>query len=219
MKTKLIFAAILLLGALGLLSAQQANYPAGAPGGANTQVQFNSNGAFGGNAGFTFNGTSSVTINTAGTSTGFLTVGTSGFSGSSISISGNNGLAVLKAQDGGTPANNVASTVGFVGTNYQTTTNCSVNSASPAACGAAVAGAFVVPTTTTSYTVNTTLVHAASRIHLTPLTFAADLPSTPTCVAPAAGAVTISAITAGTSFSFALPSTAGQTCWYYFIVN
>ncbi|SRR6266404_332813 len=103
---------------------------------------------------------------------------------------------------------------------YSTSTNCAANSVSPAACGAAGSGAFVVPTTTTTYTVNTTAVTAASRVILTPMTFAGNLPSAPTCVAPAVtSAVSISAISAGTSFTFALPSTAGQTCWQYWIVN
>lgn len=102
---------------------------------------------------------------------------------------------------------------------YQTAENCAVNSVSPAACGNAASGAFVVPTTTTTYTVNTSKVTSHSRITLTPITFAADLPSAPTCVAPAAGAVTISAIVAGTSFTMALPSTTGQTCWYYSVEN
>lgn len=103
---------------------------------------------------------------------------------------------------------------------YATTTNCAVNTVSPAACGAAASGAFVVPTTTTTYTVNTTAVTAASRITLTPMSFAGNLPSAPTCVAPAVtSAPTISAISAGVSFTFALPSTTGQTCWMYQIVN
>jgi parallel beta-helix repeat protein len=103
---------------------------------------------------------------------------------------------------------------------YSTKTNCAVNSVSPAACGSAVAGAFVVPTTTTTYTVNTTAVTAASRIFLEPMSFAGNLPSTPTCVAPAVTSrETISAISAGTSFTFALPSTTGQTCWQYHIIN
>jgi hypothetical protein len=101
-----------------------------------------------------------------------------------------------------------------------TTTNCAVNSASPAACGSAAAGAVVVPTTTTTYTVNTTRVTADSRIFLFPMSFAGNLPSAPTCVAPATTSVaTISAITAATSFTFALPSTTGQTCWEYLIFN
>ena len=99
-------------------------------------------------------------------------------------------------------------------------TNCAVNSVDPAACGAAPAGAFVVPTSTTTYTVNTTAVTAKSRIVVQPLTFAADLPSTPTCVAPSIlSAWSVSAITAGTSFTIALPSTTGTTCWYYIIEN
>jgi hypothetical protein len=101
-----------------------------------------------------------------------------------------------------------------------TTTNCAVNSVSPAACGAASSGAVVVPTTTTTYTINTTAVTAASRIMVTPLSFASNLPSAPTCVTPAVTAVvTVSAISAGVSFTLALPSTTGQSCWEYWIVN
>jgi len=103
---------------------------------------------------------------------------------------------------------------------YASATNCAVNSVSPAACAAAPAGAFVVPTSTTTYTVNTSAVTATSRIILQPVTFAADLPSTPTCVAPAVtSAWSVSGITAGTSFTIALPSTTGATCWYYSIEN
>jgi hypothetical protein len=102
----------------------------------------------------------------------------------------------------------------------QTNTNCAVNSVSPAACVAAAAGAFVVPTTTTSYVVNTTAVQATSRILISPRTYAGDLPSSPTCVVPAITSnYVVSAITAGTSFTLTLPSTSGQTCWNYEIVN
>jgi hypothetical protein len=103
---------------------------------------------------------------------------------------------------------------------FETNTNCAVNSASPAACGSAAAGAVVVPTTTTTYTVNTAAVTVHSRITLTWLSFAADLPSSPTCVAPAATSVpTISAISAGVSFTITLPSTTGQTCPQFTILN
>jgi hypothetical protein len=103
---------------------------------------------------------------------------------------------------------------------YSTATNCAVNSASPAACGSAAAGAVVVPTTTTTYTVNTTAVTAASRIQLTPMSFAGNLPSAPTCVVPTTPFIgTISAISAGVSFTMTLPSTTGQTCWQFLIVN
>jgi len=52
----------------------------GTPGGSNTQVQYNNSGSFGGAAGFTFDGTSKITLGVAGTSTGAiaLTNGTSG---------------------------------------------------------------------------------------------------------------------------------------------
>lgn len=105
-------------------------------------------------------------------------------------------------------------------TAYQTATNCAVNSASPAACGSAAAGAVVIPTTTTTYTINTTAVTAASRIQLTWLSFASNLPSAPTCVAPSPTThPTVSAISAGVSFTIAMTSTTGQTCPMFQIVN
>jgi hypothetical protein len=101
-----------------------------------------------------------------------------------------------------------------------TSTNCAANSVSPAACGSAASGAFVVPTTTATYTVNTSAVTATSRILLTPRTYAGDLPSSPTCVAPAVSIEpAVSAISAGASFTIAIASTTGQTCWNYWIVN
>ncbi|MCU1301965.1 MAG: hypothetical protein JWQ87_2249 [Candidatus Sulfotelmatobacter sp.] len=104
--------------------------------------------------------------------------------------------------------------------NYFTNSNCAVNSASPAACGAAASGAVVIPTTTATYTINTTSVNAASRISLTWLTFASNLPSAPTCVAPATTSMpSISAISAGVSFTIALTSTTGQTCPMFTIMN
>lgn len=109
---------------------------------------------------------------------------------------------------------------GVTATAYSTATNCAVNSVSPAGCGSTASGAFVVPTTTTTYTVNTTAVTTHSRIFLFPLSFASDLPSSPTCVTPLfTTAPTISGVSAGTSFTFALTSTTGQTCWQYWIVN
>lgn len=103
---------------------------------------------------------------------------------------------------------------------YFTATNCAVNSASPAACGSAAAGAVVIPTTTTTYTINTTAVTAASRIRLSWLSFASNLPSAPTCVAPSTTTMpTISAISAGVSFTIALTSTTGQTCPMFEITN
>lgn len=111
-----------------------------------------------------------------------------------------------------------ASTI--TGTAYATTTNCAVNSVSPAACGSAASGAVVIPTTTTTYTINTTAVTAHSRIQVTWLTFASDLPSSPTCVAPInTTEPTISAVSAGVSFTITLGSTTGQTCPMFQIFN
>ena len=44
----------------------------GSPGGSNTQIQYNNAGAFGGSPGFTFNGTATVGLGVASTSTGVL---------------------------------------------------------------------------------------------------------------------------------------------------
>lgn len=109
---------------------------------------------------------------------------------------------------------------GVTSATYSTSSNCAVNSASPAACGSAAAGAVVIPTTTTTYTINTSAVTANSRIQLTWLSFASNLPSTPTCVAPAiTSEPTISAISAGVSFTITLASTTGQTCPMFQIIN
>lgn len=103
---------------------------------------------------------------------------------------------------------------------YKSSTDCAVNSVSPAACGSSASGAFVVPTTTSTYTVNTTAATTNAHIFLQARTYTGGLPGAPTCVAPAVtSAVSVSARTAATSFTFALPSTVGQTCWDYWIVS
>jgi hypothetical protein len=103
---------------------------------------------------------------------------------------------------------------------YLTQSNCNVNGASPAACGSAVAGAVVVPTTTATYTVNTTAVTTNSRIFILPITDATGLSGSPTCVAPPTPFIGyVSGRSAGTSFTFALPSTTGTSCWEFWIVN
>jgi hypothetical protein len=103
---------------------------------------------------------------------------------------------------------------------FATDTNCAVNTTSPAACGTSSSGAFVVPTTTTTYTVNTSAVTANSLIFLTPRTYNNTLPSAPTCVAPAVtSAPVVSAISNGVSFTMTLPSTTGTTCWNFHVLN
>jgi hypothetical protein len=108
----------------------------------------------------------------------------------------------------------------FVSNTYSTLTACAVNSVSPAACGSAASGAFVIPTTTATYTVNTTAVTLNSVIIITPRTYVGNLPSAPTCVVPTITAEpVVSAIVAGTSFTLTETSTTGQTCWNYWIIN
>jgi hypothetical protein len=112
------------------------------------------------------------------------------------------------------------STGSVKGALFETSSNCKVNSTSPATCGAAAAGTVVVPTTTTTYAVDTTAITANSEILLQYTTDATGLPSSPTCVVPSTlGDVVPSARTAGTSFTFTLPSTTGTVCVHYFLVN
>lgn len=197
------------------------NSPAiGGAGGSNTQIQYNNNGILAGSANLTTNpgGFPSLAVTGVGGSGTTMTV-TAASSGqlTALLVTGSNGnnLPVIDVVQGGTsPAFGVRSY------SYGTTTNCSVNSASPAACGGAAAGSFVVPTTTTAYTVNTTAIHAASRIFLFPHTDTRDLPGAPTCVVPAITAEpVVSGIVAATSFSITIASTTGQTCWDYLVMN
>jgi len=215
------------------------------PGGSNTQFQYNNNGVLAGASGLTTNGTS-VGFNGNGTITStppFSAAANVGWKFCLYTNQACQGVATttdvfytafswfsffasLPANNasGSTPDSNAVVSIKNDGTifakAYSTATNCSVNSVSPAACSAAAAGSFVVPTTTTSYTVNTTAVHAASRIFLFPHTDTRDLPGTPTCVAPAITAEpVVSATVAATSFTITIASTTGQTCWDYWIVN
>ena len=167
-----------------------------------------------GSAYCTFAASSQLGVGTNGGQS--LTVGNGTFNAKAVTSSTIPALYVAAA---GSITNQDSSGPLHAGT-YFTNTNCAVNSTSPAACGSAAAGAVVVPTLTTTYTINTTAVTAHSRILLMPMTFAGDLPSSPTCVAPAiTSAASVSAISAGTSFTIALTSTTGQTCWQYWIVN
>jgi hypothetical protein len=103
---------------------------------------------------------------------------------------------------------------------FNSIANCNVNSVSPAACGSAPSGTVVVPTTTTTYTVNTTAITANSRIIIHPITDGSGLSGSPTCNAPPTPFTAYqSARVAGTSFTFTLPSTSGTSCWTYWVVN
>jgi len=198
MKKAMAVVALLLLFAF-VLAGQVVTGGGGVPGGTNGQVQFNNSGAFGGITG-------------------------SSVSGANVTLPGNLQVAAGNAS-GFVMTQGAVFVAGQVVTfdalnRFSPPTNCSVNSVSPAACGSASIGSFVVPTTTTTYTVNTTAVKAASRIFLFPHTDTRDLPGAPTCVTPAITAEpTISAIVAATSFSIAIASTTGQTCWDYWTVN
>jgi len=132
-----------------------------------------------------------------------------------------NGVAISSPTTSDYPTPPAYNTSGAVtGYTLRTITNCKVNSVSPAACAAAPSGSFVVPTTTVTYTVNTSVVTINSEIHLTPRSDATGLPSAPTCVLPAVTSTWgVSGRSAGVSFTIALPSTTGTTCFDYTIVN
>lgn len=203
----------------------------GAVCGADTQVLFNSAGSCSGDANFTVLNPGTVNAN--------VVIGSATAQGNGLqvltlrSFSGGGALGPTPNANGTLSVKNAAGTVvasiggsGDWNSNIvrwntaNTGTNCAVNSVSPAACAAAAAGSFVVPTTTTTYTVNTTRVTANSRIFLFPHTDTRDLPSAPTCVVPAITAEpVVTATVAATSFTLALASTTGQTCWDYFIIN
>ena len=104
---------------------------------------------------------------------------------------------------------------------YLTDTNCQLGGASgtnsPAACGAAAAGAVAIPASQTSYVVNTTAVTANSHIIVQQLTDNSGI-STATCNSGATNPVQ-STRTAGTSFTIALTSVASVTCIQYWIID
>lgn len=195
--------------------------PAGSPG----AVQYNNSGNLGGFGTFTTGspnvlalGATQITTTQTGTANPAYIVPSTGaigqVGGQFIQFSGTD---LVLATFGGS---NIKLNNPVNATQFLSNTNCNVNSASPAACGAAPAGSFVVPTTTTTYTVNTTVVHAASEIFLIARTDNTNLSGAPTCVAPPTPFVAVvTGRTAGTSFTFTLPSTTGTSCWDYLIFN
>lgn len=212
------------------------NPPRAATPGADGQVVFNSQGAETGNScmsvilpgsnfQFTVGGSTcstavaAINVDGKGGGSSILNVGHTTSAPGFVNLCGTTTCSQL-SQSGASGNGTVASNGAWNATAYQTATNCAVNSVSPAACGSAAAGAFVVPTTTTTYTVNTSAVAAASRVIITPRTYAGDLPSAPTCVVPAITAEpVVSALSAGVSFTIAIASTTGQTCWNYWVIN
>lgn len=180
----------------------------GTPGGTNTQVQYNNNGAFGGATGLTWtNGTNTLTLGIPSTSAGLLTI-----------IGAGNGqqLSANNTQFG----NNTLTWTGpgITVSAYGTLTNCS-SSASPAVCAAAPSGSVVVAAAATTEVVNTTAVTASSQIQLT---FDSSLGTklSVTCNTTVVQG-TVSARTGGTSFTITVPTapTTNPACFSYTIVN
>lgn len=230
-----ILASLLILMGIGIFMNSQ--NPAGGytspaqggivtPAGANGAVQFNNSGALGGFGVFTAGAPNTLALGATSiqsTQGGSATPAIQLVSGGVIGLGGGAPFIQFSSTDlvlATFGPNNIKMSNPVNALAYQTTTNCAVNSVSPAACGSAPAGSFVVPTTTTAYTVNTTRATATSRIFLFPHTDTRDLPGAPTCTVPViTTAPTVSGIVAATSFSIAIASTTGQTCWDYWIVN
>src|SRR6266850_959683 len=103
---------------------------------------------------------------------------------------------------------------------YGTTSNCS-SSASPAVCGSATAGSFVLPAAATTVTVNTTAVTANSQIFVIEDDSLGTKLSVTCNTATAVPEPNITTRVASTSFSIAVtvaPAT-NPKCYSYFIVN
>lgn len=94
------------------------------------------------------------------------------------------------------------------------------SAAGPLACGNAGQGKVAIPTTTTTYTVNTTAIEDTSTIHLTATTANNGIPGAPACVLPAiTSEPQISAQVAKTSFTIGEASTAGITCYNWWVTT
>lgn len=88
------------------------------------------------------------------------------------------------------------------------------SAASPLACGSATQGKVAIPVSQATYTVNTTGVYSGAIITLTPTTDNTGIPGAPSCVLPTLTAdPSISATSAGVSFTIAETSTASITCY------
>ena len=201
--------------------------------GVDGQVIFNKQGQETGDTGLTYvhGASESLTIggNTGG-DPGNAVLNVSGKAGSTSAIScGNTGLGACTlnifgtttvstlTQSGASGNGTVASNGAWSATAYQTATNCA-SSASPAVCGSAAAGMFVLPAAATSVTVNTTAVTANSEI----IVFNDDSLGTRLSVTCNTGLdnVLVSARVAGTSFSItgSAPVT-NPNCYSYLIMN
>lgn len=185
---------------------------------AGTKITANGTGTAISNAGTVFDGGNNIL-----SGTGTMTSGSAGFFRLSpkdvINFRNNANTAdILALSLNGSDQVVVGSgTSGVIAPSYSTTTNC-VSSASPAVCGSAAAGHFVLAATATTVTVNTTAVTTSSQI------FIQNDDSLGTRLAvtcnTALDQVFVSARIAGTSFT--ITGTAPVTnpnCYSYFIVN
>jgi hypothetical protein len=153
----------------------------------------------------------------------FIGFGTSGVETTSMCYGGAAG--VFSFESAASCTNTVAGATGTVAAAaYNTGTNCS-SSASPAVCGAAAAGSVALPTNavSSSIVVNTTAVTANSQILVTTDdTLGTKLGVTcNSTVATLVGGLTISARTAGTSFTIAnnVAVVTNPLCVSYLIIN
>jgi len=162
-KTFLLAATMIFCFAIFVVAQTNLGGGGGTPGGSNTQVQYNNNGAFGGTTATwdTVNNRFLAPNGASGAPAYSFTNGiTSGmrWNGSTQVI-----FTVLNTDQVFIGSGSLSSLLPFNGPAYQTATNCS-SSASPAVCGSAAAGMFVLPAAATSVTVNTTAVTANSEI-------------------------------------------------------
>lgn len=196
--------------AVGCFTPSGATWPLTSPSGAT--IASNS-----GDLEFTAGGTNqNITLTPSGT--GYLHVTSGG-----LHIDGGGGSAVVA----GNGSNELTVVGGFatfsghgvISNIYATPTNCA-SAASPAVCGSAAAGHFVIPAGATTVTVNTTAVTANSEILINEdQSLGAAL--SVTCNTGISSVPAVSARVAGTSFSVVISASlaTNPVCYDYSIIN
>lgn len=169
-------------------------------------------------------GAASAAWSTSGTM--FAVNAASGFAGNILDIQ-TNGVSRFRIGSGGQVtfvANVSGSGVNIAMNNsnmvsYATATNCS-SAASPAVCGSAAAGTFVVAAAATAVTVNTTQITANSEVFLQEDSSLGTKLSVTCNTTAALAPPTITARTAGTSFAVLTTApTTNPRCFSYHIIN
>jgi hypothetical protein len=141
----------------------------GVVGGANTQIQYNNNGNFGGNAGFTFNNTTSV-VAMPGNLNVVSTITSNGFTGPIISLPyGTENVSLIAAQTGTYNFDFISNGIRYTTSNASANLtlnfrgNSTVTANTILANGQSITGTYVFKTGTTPYGVTAVQVDSVSQ--------------------------------------------------------